>query len=85
MIDIQNTHFVRYFSHTVQLTVNDILKDKKKIGGILNIVSNLCNSIRKSCIKMYQIYECHLSTPVMRCDTRWSSDLKMLERLVENN
>ncbi|OAF65077.1 hypothetical protein A3Q56_07181 [Intoshia linei] len=29
MIDIQNAHFVRCFSHTVQLTVNDILKDKK--------------------------------------------------------
>ncbi|OAF65076.1 hypothetical protein A3Q56_07180 [Intoshia linei] len=34
---------------------------------------------------MDQIYECHLSTPVMRCATRCSSDLKMLERLEENN
>ncbi|OAF66340.1 hypothetical protein A3Q56_05939 [Intoshia linei] len=27
MIEIQNAHFVRCFAHTVQLTVNDILKD----------------------------------------------------------
>ena len=69
------------FAHTLQLSIKDGLKSCGKISSILAKASRIVNHVRKSTIAKWK--HCMERLFLLKNDTRWNSQLKMVRRIVE--
>ncbi|XP_037016300.2 zinc finger BED domain-containing protein 4 [Artibeus jamaicensis] len=80
---------VQCFSHTVNLMVNEAIKSQRMVQNLLSIARKVCERVLRShrakeklaeLQKEYELPPHHL---VQDVPSRWSTSLRMLERLIE--
>lgn len=67
-------------AHTLQLAVNDVIKDKT-IQGILKRARELCKKLRNPTVRSL-LNSMNKRKPILDCKTRWNSIADMLECLL---
>ncbi|XP_064469959.1 uncharacterized protein LOC135384700 [Ornithodoros turicata] len=72
---------IRCAAHTLQLAVNDALKEKTSVE-IISKCRKICKKLRTQTL-MSLIRKLKLKKPVLDCPTRWMSTVAMLRRLLE--
>ncbi|EFN68823.1 Zinc finger BED domain-containing protein 4 [Camponotus floridanus] len=73
---------VRCAAHTLQLAVDDALKNVNK--GILSLIKKVRRVVKKLRTQtiLYMLKKQNLKKPIIDCPTRWCSTVIMLERLL---
>ncbi|KAG0442307.1 hypothetical protein HPB47_015738 [Ixodes persulcatus] len=72
---------VRCAAHTLQLAVEDALKNAD-VKGLLDKCRAICKKLRVPTAMML-VKKLNLKKPILDCPTRWNSTCDMLERLIE--
>ena len=83
--EIEIPQRISCFAHTLQLTVNDGLKSCKHISSTISKASRIVNHVRKSTVATEKMENLFGKTLVAKNDTRWNSQLKMVQRIIEGH
>ncbi|KAM7307910.1 hypothetical protein ISCGN_011546 [Ixodes scapularis] len=82
---LQPCHRVRCCAHTLQLAVNDALRDDKTVSELLKLLNSIINLFRRSSYWTGRLKEVCKKDVVLASSTRWNSILAALNRLTQSD
>ncbi len=82
-VNISRADRMSCFAHTLQLTVKDGIDSSKQVTATLAKVSKLVHHIKKSTNAVEKLELKNEKQVVVKNDTRWNSQLKMVRRILE--
>lgn len=82
-VNISRADRISCFAHTLQLSVKDGIDSSKQVTTTLAKVSKLVHHIKKSTNAIEKLELKNEKGVVLKNDTRWNSQLKMVRRILE--
>ncbi len=74
---------IKCFAHTLQLSVKDDIQSSKQLTTILSKVCKLVSHIKRSTTAIERLELANEHQVIVKNDTRWNSQLKMVRRILE--